>query len=247
MTDSPTDRRRIQRTLLIDADDTLWENNVHYLRCTAAFLDYMADLGFSRQAAQDALDATERELIPTLGYSPQNYITALGLACRRLADQAGRTLPPGAPERAERCGHPVLDAPVLLLDQVEYTLRALRPTSRLVMVTKGDRAHQMRKLERSGLGPLFDATYVLFEKEPAAYRRIVAELGVDPHTTWMVGNSPGSDINPAVRAGLGAIYIPHERTWSAEVQPIERPEVVVTLRSMCELLDYFDVDGECEG
>ena len=31
--------------------------------------------------------------------------------------------------------------------------------------------------------------------------------------TWMIGNSPKSDINPALEAGLNAVLVPHENTW----------------------------------
>ena len=40
----------------------------------------------------------------------------------------------------------------------------------------------------------------------------------------MVGNSPKSDINPALAAGLKAVYIPHPRTWGLEreeIQPVD--------------------------
>ena len=37
-----------------------------------------------------------------------------------------------------------------------------------------------------------------------------------PDETWMVGNSPKSDINPALAAGLHAVFIPHDNTWILE-------------------------------
>ena len=36
----------------------------------------------------------------------------------------------------------------------------------------------------------------------------------------MIGNSPKSDINPALAAGLGAVFIPHTHTWVLEKQDI---------------------------
>jgi len=38
---------------------------------------------------------------------------------------------------------------------------------------------------------------------------------------WMVGNSPRSDINPALQAGLNAVFIPHSATWELEKSEIE--------------------------
>jgi putative hydrolase of the HAD superfamily len=36
----------------------------------------------------------------------------------------------------------------------------------------------------------------------------------------MIGNSPKSDINPALEAGLGAVLVPHARTWVLEHQEL---------------------------
>jgi len=38
---------------------------------------------------------------------------------------------------------------------------------------------------------------------------------------WMVGNSPKSDINPALQAGLNAVFIPHPATWELEKTEVE--------------------------
>jgi putative hydrolase of the HAD superfamily len=37
----------------------------------------------------------------------------------------------------------------------------------------------------------------------------------------MIGNSPKSDINPALEAGLNAVFVPHAHTWVLEKQEIE--------------------------
>jgi putative hydrolase of the HAD superfamily len=46
------------------------------------------------------------------------------------------------------------------------------------------------------------------------------ERRTEPETTWMIGNSPKSDIYPALEAGLGAVYVPHPRTWHLEQAPL---------------------------
>ena len=32
----------------------------------------------------------------------------------------------------------------------------------------------------------------------------------------MIGNSPKSDVNPALESGLNAVFIPHRLTWELE-------------------------------
>ena len=36
----------------------------------------------------------------------------------------------------------------------------------------------------------------------------------------MIGNSPKSDINPALECGLNAVFVPHAHTWGLEKQEI---------------------------
>jgi len=237
------DGRCIERTLFIDADDTLWENNIFYLRCTARFLELMESLGCASDRAQAVLDACEQETIPIAGFGPEGYVMALGMAYERLMQELGRSAGPDLVAQARALGEPVLSPPMILLPDVQPVLCALHPTSRLVVVTKGSEAVQREKIERSGLGALFDARYIVPEKDATTYRRIAAELRLSPRDTWMVGNSPRSDINPAIEAGLGAILIPHDHTWTAEVQEIAHPEMVVTLARFADLLPYFGIDG----
>jgi putative hydrolase of the HAD superfamily len=39
----------------------------------------------------------------------------------------------------------------------------------------------------------------------------------------MVGNSPKSDVNPALAAGLNAVFVPHDTTWVLEHEEIVHP------------------------
>ena len=232
-------KRTIARTLFIDADDTLWENNIFYLQSTAGVLAELAAHGIDERQAQAHLDRAEQRLIPTLGYGPPCYRQALEVTCRELlpnlAEDAMKTLL----ERIHVIVQIVIDPPMVLLDGVRETLEALRPRNRLVLVTKGLPEVQRPKLARSGLEPFFDRIFVVPEKHADTYRQVVAATDSDPACTWMVGNSPNSDINPAYEAGIGAIYIPHSDTWTAEMTGLTHPDEVVTLERFGDLVSYF--------
>jgi putative hydrolase of the HAD superfamily len=77
------------------------------------------------------------------------------------------------------------------------------------------------KIDRSGLAGYFRHAAVVPEKHPAAYETLVVELEIDPARTWMIGNSPKSDINASLAAGLNAVFIPHHATWRLEHQEID--------------------------
>jgi putative hydrolase of the HAD superfamily len=83
-------------------------------------------------------------------------------------------------------------------------------------VTKGARAEQSGKIERSGLKEYFSATEIVAEKDPAVYHALAEKYELARDSTWMIGNSPKSDINPALAAGLHAVFIPHGDTWILE-------------------------------
>jgi len=233
-----------ERTLMIDADDTLWENNIFYLHCLAHFQDLMGVLGFDRDLAARTLDTCERETIPTHGYGPPGYVAALERTYVRLSQRDGKDVEAKILDAIRGLAQIVLQPPMILLPDVEQTLMALRPTTQLILVTKGDERTQRDKIARSGLGSYFDAQYVVAEKDARTYRDIAAEHRLDPRCTWMVGNSPKSDINPAIEAGIGAVLIPHDHTWHAEIETITRPDHVVTLQRFSDLLPWLGIESD---
>jgi putative hydrolase of the HAD superfamily len=110
------------------------------------------------------------------------------------------------------------------MEGVAETLPFLAEKHELTMCTKGDVAEQNRKIDLSGLRPLFAHCAVVKEKSRATYEELANLRGFDLSRTWMIGNSPKSDINPSLEAGLRAVFVPHERTWSLEREEIRDPE-----------------------
>jgi putative hydrolase of the HAD superfamily len=139
----------------------------------------------------------------------------------------------------ERIGARLLDRHCELLPGVEATLYELAQRHRLLLFTKGQPQEQMAKLERSGLRPLFSRVGIPIEKDAAAYRLLVAQAELDPARTVMIGNSPRSDINPALRAGLHAVYIPHPHTWELEHEELDSSERMRMLPRFPHLLEMF--------
>ncbi len=58
----------------------------------------------------------------------------------------------------------------------------------------------------------------------------------------MVGNSPKSDINPALAAGLNAVFVPHPATWRLEHAEVASPQAarrLLELARFAELREHF--------
>jgi len=227
-----------RRHLVFDADDTLWESNIHFLDAFAQFAAAAAQSGAapSEQSAADAVRRAELTLIRTHGYGRRPYVLALHMATDELADGARAAALHAAVDRigAHLCAR---DCP--LLPGVEETVAVLARRHHLMLFTKGQRDEQLDKLRRSGLQAHFSRVETPREKDTDAYRRLIDEAGLRPELTWMIGNSPRSDINPAVRAGLRAVYIPHPHTWELEHEAIMPDDRIVHLDSFRRLLDLF--------
>jgi putative hydrolase of the HAD superfamily len=110
------------------------------------------------------------------------------------------------------------------------------------MVTKGNITEQSGKVERSGLKNYFTAIEIVAEKNAAVYHSVVEKYGLIREATWMVGNSPNSDINPALEAGLHAVFVPHRNTWLLERGELRSAQTrgrLLEVESFGRLLDHF--------
>jgi putative hydrolase of the HAD superfamily len=129
-----------------------------------------------------------------------------------------------------------------LLPGVAETLAELAGRHRLILMTKGNQAEQADKLARSGLSELFSSVEIVAEKDPPTYRQVIARHELAPHTSWMIGNSPKSDINPALAAGLHAVFLFHKDTWVLEhaaVDPAPEGQQLLELDSFAKLCAIF--------
>ncbi|HXB62806.1 MAG TPA: HAD hydrolase-like protein, partial [Acidobacteriaceae bacterium] len=129
-----------------------------------------------------------------------------------------------------------------LISGVAETLVHLAERHSVWLVTKGNESEQRGKLQRSKLAHHFDGVEVLAEKNAAAYSALVERHGWNLNTTWMIGNSPKSDVNPSLAAGLRAVFIPHPHTWvMEEAQLSMQPdgERLIELKNFTELAQLF--------
>ena len=227
------------QTLLIDADDTLWENNVYFERAIAAFIGYLNHHEYSAAEVRQALNAQERATILAHGYGLTSFTRSLVATYERLSSG------PIAEHnilRVRSFARNISEQEIELLPGVAETLADLASRHRLILMTKGDKAEQADKLTRSGLAKLFSAVEIVAEKDPATYHAVIARHELTPHTSWMIGNSPKSDINPALAAGLSAVFLFHKSTWVLEHATLDlapQGQHLLELDSFAKLRDIF--------
>jgi putative hydrolase of the HAD superfamily len=222
--------------LIFDADDTLWENNVYFERAFDEFVDYLGHSTLTAVEVRQVLDEIELVNRAIHGYGALNFGRNLRQCYQHLAE---REISEVDLARVMSFAERILEQPVELLEGVAETLEDLAGRHELILFTKGHPEEQKLKIERSGLERLFGHAAIVKEKDPAAYRELVCECGLDGCRAWMIGNSPRSDINPALEIGLGAVYIPHARTWSLEEEEVRGGERLLILNRFSDLARHF--------
>ncbi len=213
-------RQTAPQTLLIDADDTLWENNIYFERAITSFISYLDHRIHTPEEVRGHLNQVEHATIKAHGYGLHSFRRSLVTCFEQLTDAP---ITPEKRKRIESFAQSIADQEIELLPDVAPTLADLATRHRLILVTKGDPDEQTGKLQRSGIAPHFSAVEILPEKHHEAYLSLTAHHGCEACTTWMIGNSPRSDINPALSAGLNAVFIPHDFTWVLEHEVVDQP------------------------
>ncbi len=227
------------QTLLIDADDTLWENNIYFERAIARFISFLNHREYTPEQVREVLNEVERENIVRHGYGLHSFAHALVNTFERLTVDP---ITPALHEQIHHIAHEIAEHPVELIDGVAETLQYLSAKHHLILLTKGDITEQTGKVERSGLGEYFAAVEIVAEKNIDAYRSILEKYGLAAERTWMIGNSPKSDINPALSAGVNAIFVPHDNTWVLEHEEVLSEGFagkLLTLQSFAQLREVF--------
>ena len=227
------------QTLLIDADDTLWENNIYFERAIARFIEFLNHHEFTPEQVREVLNDVERECIVQHGYGLHSFAHALVDTFEKLSPVP---VTPEVHQQVVSFTHQIENHAIEFLPEVPQTLDYLSERHRLVLVTKGAVAEQSGKLERSGVKKYFQSTEIVAEKNAEIYAQIAHKYDCNHDATWMIGNSPKSDINPALAAGLHAIFIPHGDTWileHEEVKPAPSGQKLLIVSRFAELREHF--------
>ena len=223
--------------LIFDADDTLWEANILFERAIDDFITWIAHPTLDPVSIRATLHDIEAANSVAHGYGTRVFLRSLHECFEHLLER------PPTPEdqaRIEALAAPLLAHEIEPIDDVEETLVALGQRHDLLLLTKGDEHEQQSKIVVSGLGDHFRRIVIVPEKTTEVYVRLVETEQLDPARTWMIGNSPKSDIGPALAAGLGAVFIPNVNTWAMEHDVVdETAERLLQIDRFADLLAHF--------
>jgi len=208
------------KRLIFDVDDTLWGNNIYYIKAAEDFVDLAISVGLPREEVEQEFQKLERKVVIEMGYGSNNYIYILRTLFKRynIGFKDRQLITKFENICSEFKSH--LHISPRIFPDVASILSKLTIKYPLYVLTKGNIKEQRQKLENSGLLKYFQQTFVEAEKDISTYQRILKDQQWTADETCMIGNSPKSDINPALHTGMFAILIPYQHTWIFEEEPL---------------------------
>ncbi|MFL1683940.1 HAD family hydrolase [Coprobacter secundus] len=208
-------------TILFDADDTLWENEIFFRQTEQEFCLLLEKFG-SKEVILKTLLKSEIGTLPIYGFGIKGFMLSMIDTALQLG---GENLKSNIISRIMELGKEQLRRPVKVYEGVEDVLNSLQYSYRLILATKGDPTDQKRKIEASGLKPYFSHIEIMPDKTTRNYEELLKNIDCCPNEIIMVGNSVKSDILPILQLGGRGIYIPCHTTWIHETAecPQESP------------------------
>ena len=218
--------------VVFDGDDTLWSTEKLYDDARSRAREVVAESGVDAERWEECERRMDVQNVDKLGYSMERFPASCVQAYEELCRSTGRAADADTVNRVREAARSVFERDPPLVSGARETLTFLRTRgARLALLTKGDPELQSRRIERSGLRELFDVIQIVPEKSPAVIRDVVAALGVDVGSAWMVGNSMRSDVLPAIDAGLRAVQIAaHVWEYERAYDHVAADRVITTSR-----------------
>ena len=121
-------------SLLIDADDTLWENNIYFERAFDNFCDFLDHSALTPAQVRDVLNEIELVNAKIHGYGSKNFGRNLQQAYRHLAE---REIRDDDLRHVLSLAERILEQPIEVIEGVEETLGVPERTPRADAVHQG--------------------------------------------------------------------------------------------------------------
>lgn len=201
--------------LIFDGDDTLWDTMPIYVRAKQRFFILMRQFDFDASEVEEFFEKRDAENVARLGFSRERFTASMLDTYRHFCHKQKISTSPAMERRIRTIAQRIMTARARRMPYAEQVLQKLHQHYKLLLLTKGEHGIQSRRIQASRLAKYFDEIFIVDRKDATAFASLVRKHGLAAPRTFSVGNSVRSDINPALAAGLSAIWIPRN-TWSYE-------------------------------
>lgn len=220
--------------IVFDGDDTLWFVEHLYDDARKAARSVVVDAGVDGAAWEELQRKIDLENVLTMGVDPERFPLSCAQAYNSLAGAEGEFVDDTAVGRIRDAAEQVFHKSALANEHALPVLEDLRADFRLALLTKGALAVQTKRIEDAGLSDAFERIVIVTDKRSAEFRGLLAELKGDPRSSWSVGNSVASDINPALELGMSAIWI-DAHVWEHERRELHTLPGALVAPSLAEV------------
>ena len=224
---------------LFDLDNTLYPSSCDlFAQVDRRIRGFIADLL--------ALDHDEAQRVQ------KRYFLEHGTTLRGLMDRHGVD-----PEGVMDYVHDIDLSPLFPNPALDAALAAL--PGRKVIFTNASAAHAGRVTDRLGIAHHFDGVFDIGaaayqpKPRPEGYRRLVAELAIDPARTVFIEDS-ARNLAPAAALGMTTVWLAGETAWAGDGRTEAYVDMVIEdltawLGDLVERLkrDRVPPDGDAEG
>ena len=223
--------------IIFDADDTLWENQQIFNEFTLFFESILEQNNIDKKKALERLLHHDRQSYARNEFGNIYYCESMKKTLSEFGIKNIEII-----ESIQKKHDLLFNNPPKVFEGVKDTLKYLKEKGfNLFLMTKGYYPVQMRKVEESKLEDMFLSIIITTRKDEDIYENICKKYNLDKTKTYMIGNSPKSDIIPAANIGMNAIYIPSSSLWELEHSDID-PDLdnIFEIEKFDELKEFFN-------
>lgn len=234
---------------IFDLDDTLVDTSDIYWRSRTRFVEELAARGYCSEEIVELFEEFEDIHVGTLGCAPDRYYRSMFATYCRMVEKSGHELSAEVLGQIEAHGQMVVKHTPKLLEGAIPLLDWAAAHFELALVTRGDRAVQLRKLSSTGLSKYFNFVEIVPVKGASVFKKVMDELGYAPEQTWVIGDSIKTDINPGTEARARCIrylYSHHSYQWRQEhghaaARPFYKARTLQEVKSILESPSSFEM------
>jgi putative hydrolase of the HAD superfamily len=217
--------------VIFDGDDTLWDTMSAYALAKHEFFGEMALIGFDPDEVECRFERIDMANVDRLGFKRERFPTSMVDTYRYFCDTYRASYSNAIEHKIRRLGDGVIFSEPKVDENAEDVLRSLQNHYTLILSTKGDEEVQRMKINGSELASYFQSIYIFERKTDQELEHVIQDNHLSRADSWVIGNSLRSDINPALRLGLRAIWIPRY-TWDYEEAEFQISPRLVTVESL---------------
>lgn len=216
--------------VVLDGDDTLWNTQALYDSAKQMFFALIRKCGLDVDEAARTLTRIDVHNVSTLGFHRSRFPRSMVEAYRESTRVMGRHPSADVEQLILEIGEGVFRGQPQVWPDAMSSLRRLRQRHALLLFTAGDEGVQERRVATSGLAHYFENVTIVPRKTQDSWAELIQRNELATRSTWSVGNSVRSDINPALILGLRCILLTRE-SWEYEAAEL-MPGKVETVTSL---------------